>query len=206
MTEKRWHELWVRLAKTSPPPALFQELAGAHRAPARAYHNEAHVDDCLSLLDEYRHLAEQPDEVELAVWFHDAIYDPTRMDNEQRSSDWAAQSLTSKFISEAVVARVRSLILATRHTSDPETIDQRLMVDIDLAILGASTERFDAYDQAIREEYAWVPESTYREKRRQVLIGFLNRTNLYHLSPLRDRFEKQARENLSRAIGRIESF
>ena len=102
-----------------------------------------------------------------------------------------------------MAARVRAHVLATRHDDAPPPGDSALVVDIDLSILGREPAVFDAFDRAIRKEYAWVPGFLYRQKRRQLLQHLLDRPVLYATPALRDRFEAPARANLERALGRL---
>src|SRR4051812_36462026 len=118
------------------------------------------------------HLA-QPAPVALTLWFHDAVYDPRRADNEARSADWAEQALLSAAISPEIARTVRDLIVVTRHEVEPTPGDSAFVVDIDLSILGADARRFDEYERQIRREYAWVDSATFCEARGSVLRGFL---------------------------------
>ena len=147
------------------------------------------------MFDAHRALAEHPGEVALAVWFHDAVYDTSRHDNEAVSADWAARVLARTGAVVEVVERVRALIMATRHSQAPATPDERLLVDIDLAILGAAPARFD--------EYGFVAEALFREKRGEILRGFLERPALFATPALSDRFEAAARQNLAQAIAAL---
>ena len=182
-----------------------EALIAAYREPQRRYHGESHIADCLALLDEVRDLAERPAEVALALWFHDAVYDTKASDNEARSGDWAVQFLEDAGADPTVAERVRGHILATRHAAGPAAGDTALTVDIDLSILGRPPELFDAFDRAIREEYAWVPGFLYRRKRAEVLRGFLDRPAIYLTPALQERFEAPARDNLQRALVRLAS-
>lgn len=185
--------------------ATFEALAAAYREPQRRYHDTRHIADCLALLDEVRDLAERPAEVELALWFHDAVYKTRAFDNEAKSADWAECFLSEAGAAPAVAARVRAHILATRHAAEPAAGDTALTVDIDLSILGRPPEVFDAFDRAVREEYAWVPGFLYRRKRAEVLQGFLDRPAIYVTPALQRRFEAPARANLQGALGRLAS-
>lgn len=92
------------------------------------------------------------------------------------------------------------LIMTTRHDATPSDADEQLLVDIDLAILGATPERFAEYDAQVRAEYAWVPGFVYRMKRRSVLKAFLARPRLYGTDHFRARYEAQARRNLAAVL------
>jgi predicted metal-dependent HD superfamily phosphohydrolase len=100
---------------------------------------------------------------------------------------------------------VRHLILATRHDGSPPAGDAALLVDVDLAILGSPAERFDEYEQQVRQEYSWVPGFVFKRKRAEILEGFLRRPALYHTEHFRSRYEAVARANLTRSIRQLES-
>ena len=187
-----------------PSRDIFAELADAYAAPDRHYHTARHVDACLEHFQHYRSLAEHPAEIQIALWFHDAIYDTRRNDNERLSAEWAAEFLSSENADPAAVARVHALIMSTRHDSAVDGTDAQLLVDIDLGILGQPRLVFDDYDAAIRREYHWVPWPRYVESRIAVLSEFLKRPYIYATPPLRDRLEAQARLNLAHAIAKLE--
>jgi predicted metal-dependent HD superfamily phosphohydrolase len=170
--------------------------------PDRAYHNLEHVLACLEAASSVRSELASPAEVELALWYHDAIYDPRRGDNEEESARFALEQLSAALAPDAL-ASVSALILATKHASAPIGNDARFVVDIDLAILGAAPERFDAYEKAIRHEYGWVPAPIFRRKRREVLRGFLDRPRIYSTEHFRESIEAAARLNLTRSIARL---
>lgn len=183
----------------------MQQLLQAYAEPQRRYHTPQHLAECLQLFDETRDLAAQPAEVEIALWFHDAVYDVTAGDNEARSADWAERELRAAGVDEARIARIRELILATRHATLPQGQDACLLVDIDLAILGAPRPRFEAYEAQVRAEYAWVPEPLFRRKRRDILQEFLARRPLYRTPRLQARLEAQARANLAWSLQQLEA-
>ncbi len=201
LPERSWQRAWAALGLQAPE-GLLQKLLGAWAEPQRHYHSTQHLHECLNLLEPALELAQRPGEVELALWFHDAVYDPQGQDNERRSADWAAEALAQAGAGSDVQQRVRALIMATCHDAEPVGDDARLLVDIDLAILGADPARFAEYDAQVREEYRWVPEAIYQVKRREVLAEFLARPVIYGTGRFRDRFEGQARENLSRRTGK----
>lgn len=190
--ERAWRELGL-----SPAPGLRERVLEAYSEPQRHYHAVQHLEECLSHFDEVHDLAHHPGEVAIALWFHDAIYDPQRKDNEAQSAAWALEALTEA--DATVRERVRDLILATRHDAIPADADQRLLVDIDLAILGAAPARFAEYDAQIRAEYRWVPRLVYGLKRKAVLKGFLRREPIFATDWFRSRYETQARANLAAA-------
>lgn len=199
-----WQTAWSTLG-VQPDPALFDHLLAAYAEPHRRYHTRQHLQECLDHLQPALGLAAHPGEVALALWFHDAVYALDRHDNEPQSADWARQAVLAAGVAPAVGARIHALILATRHAALPATPDEGLLVDIDLAILGAAPERFDGYERQVREEYAAVPKAQFSSRRQAILEGFLRRPSLFSTELFRARLEAPARANLQRSIARLQA-
>lgn len=202
-TLEQWRATWQALGVAPPGDQLFRQVLDRYTEPQRAYHDTSHLDDCLALLPSLRSEALHPAEVELALWFHDAVYDPRAPDNEHRSAEWARSASLEAGLPPEVAERIAALVLATRHDAAPDGADARVIADVDLAILAADPERFDQYERQIRQEYAWVPAPVFRRERRRILEGFLARTRIFHTGHLAAR-EAAARENLRRSIRRLE--
>jgi predicted metal-dependent HD superfamily phosphohydrolase len=200
LDQQRWISLWSRLGGQGSGLSIFSHLATAYAEPARAYHTADHIRDCLDQLDLSRDLARRPDEVEAAIWFHDAVYVPGASDNEDRSARLAQTALQACGVPLEVSRRVGELVLATRHLTLPRNPDGKLLCDIDLSILGREPEVFDEFERRIRREYAWVPEPVYRTTRSEVLAGFLARQSIYQTEHFRARYEQTARLNLERTL------
>ena len=196
----RWRSTWTGLGVTPPADEVYSGLIARYEEPHRRYHTVQHLDECFARLDEASVPVAHPYEVELALWFHDAVYDTRRPDNEAQSAALARSEGARAGLPEAVLARLDGLIFATRHDASPVTPDATLLVDVDLAILGAPVDRFDEYERQVQAEYAWVPEPIFRRKRREILEGFLSRPHLFGTEVFRARFEDAARPNLSRSI------
>jgi len=194
-----WSDAWRALG-ASADDALLAELLARYAEGQRAYHTLQHLGECLVHLARERDGAERPAEVALALWFHDAIYDVHRHDNEARSADWARQAARRAGLAPEVAERLHALVMATRHDAQPVGADARLLVDIDLAILGATPARFAEYERQIRIEYAHVPPAVFEPRRRQILGGILARDPLYLTAPMRTRLEAAARANLGQAV------
>ncbi len=190
-----WLHTWNELQHT-PPLGLYEQLLQAYSEPQRHYHTLQHLAECLQLQSESAHLAQRPAEIAIALWFHDAVYDVKAHDNEARSADWAVTALQAAGVSAEVQARAHALIMATEHTAAPLTGDAALLVDIDLAILGAAPARFAEYEWQIRQEYAWVPKDVFMAKRHAVLQEFVARLNIYSTAFLHSKLESAARANL----------
>ena len=200
LDRSRWIGLWNRLGAQGEGLSIFARLEAAYADPARAYHTAGHIRDCLAQFDRCRRLAERPDEVEAAIWFHDAVYQPGASDNEDRSARLARTSLADAEASPEAARRIAELVLATQHLSIPRQPDAALLCDIDLSILGRTPEVFDEFERRIRREYAWVPEPVYRSARTEILEGFLARRSIFQTDFFREGYEAPARANLTRVV------
>ena len=153
-------------------------------------------------------MAQDPDAVEFALWFHDVIYDIGSRNNEEESARIAREAALALGLSKTWADRVSGLILATRHAATPVEADAQLVVDIDLSILGQPWQRFDAYEEEIRTEYAPVIEergaARFNAGRADILRRFLARPAIYSTEPFREKYEAPARANLRRSIERLE--
>lgn len=195
----RWNKLCLRLG-LSADAATYQELLGAHAEKHRAYHTLDHIAACLRHLDSVEEKLENPEEVEMALWFHDAVYDPFSATNEEDSAEWAADWLQERGAHKTVIARITDHILDTKSHDIPENLDGQYMLDIDLSILGTPPSIYDEFESNIRREYKRVPRFIFRKKRKEILQGFLARDRLYTTDYFHEKLEGQARINLIRAI------
>ena len=186
----------------TPMSDPFDELCRKYDEPGRYYHTSRHIAECLYQWDIHRALCEKQGEVAVAIWFHDAIYDTHRHDNEEQSAAWADDYLMSEGMDADAVERITAIIRCTK-THNGRSTDERLMSDIDLAVLGADPVTFSRYDADIRKEYSWVPDEAYRSARGRVLRGFLNRERIYFTHNFHQQYELQARENIRLCIERL---
>lgn len=195
----RW-QLLMEKFQISSNQDMFEALVSAYGEKHRFYHNENHVDNVLEQLDAVSEEADSPHEIELALWFHDAIYNPFSTSNELDSANWASEFLLSNNRPEQVAERVHQLIMATLHKGKQGDPDEELMVDIDLTILGAKKSVYDEYEKNIRKEYELVPILVYKSRRKEILAGFLARDRIFKNNYFYEKFERQARINLKNAI------
>ena len=194
----------MRLCGVPPHHDAFGGLVAAYSGSHRHYHNMEHITHCLAELDEAAYLAEYPDQVEYAIWLHDAVYQPKRSDNEEKSALWAREILLDSGCGDCV-APVRDLIMATGHREIPATRDAELITDIDLSILGQPPGIYDVYEAAIRAEYSQLPFADYAAGRSRILAGFLNRSHVYFTGPFEAKYGALAKENLTRALAALRS-
>ncbi len=202
-TLARWQSVWRQLGAAEANSELFQRLIDCYSEPHRKYHTTQHLQECFAHLDHVASLAERPAEVELALWFHDAIYNTRKSDNEQLSAEWARESVLAGGVADDQAERVCELVMATKHNALPVGRDAEVLVDVDLSILGAELARFDEYEIQVRREYSWVPAFIYRRERRKVLQEFASRPSIYSTEFFRVEYESRARENIARSLMRL---
>jgi predicted metal-dependent HD superfamily phosphohydrolase len=202
---------WVKLVdrfKVSPVDAypVFDVLVAAYSAPERHYHNLEHLGEMFKVAGR---LAVHTDDVaalQLAIWFHDAVYDPRANDNEFRSGELAVDLLGPIGVPASTIERVVRLIHATTHHDanlPPPDRDTATLLDADLAILGATEDRYARYASAIRKEYAWVPDPDYQKGRSSVLSRFLARPRLFCHTIMFEEGEARARANMTAELQQL---
>lgn len=199
-TLERWRALCRRAGASGDVDGVYRTLQASYTSDDRAYHDFGHIDTCLARFDTAKHLVDDADAVELAIWFHDAVYDTHAADNERQSADLAAKLLGSLGLEPRRIDRVHGLILATEHREEPADDEGKLIADVDLLGLADSAVAFDEAGRRIRHEYAWVDESEFQEGRRRLLARFHARPQIYYLPFFRDQYEAAARRNLKRVI------
>src|SRR3989344_383367 len=198
--KEKFVNLWDRIKAQGSAEQEFARLKTMYSEPQRFYHNMAHIGSCLTELDSARDLVQQLDLVEFAIWYHDAIYNPKAKDNEKQSAQLAYGICLAAKIPNDFANRTKDLILVTKHDAVPQGIDARVLVDIDLSILGKKPEEFDEYERNIRKEYSLVPEEQFRQGRSAILQIFLSRDSIYLTDFFKGKYESQARANLQRSI------
>jgi predicted metal-dependent HD superfamily phosphohydrolase len=200
---EHWRDAWTALDVPEPPKAVYEDVVARHQESHRHYHTLVHLEECLVLLRELAGTARHPEEIALALWYHDVIYEPLSASNEADSADLARQAALAAGVGTESADRIHALVLATRHHALPTDADQALIMDIDLAILGAAPERFDEYERQVQAEYAAVPEGLFRRGRREILVGFLARERIFLTPECHARFEDAARVNLRRSVSAL---
>lgn len=195
---ERWSALWHALG-AAPPAGSFERLIEHYAEPHRHYHTAEHIAACLGHFQRFGHLAAQPALVELALWTHDLIYDTRARDNEAQSAAVAVGWLRDAGL-EPLGQPLSALIMATTHTAAASDDDAGLVVDLDLAVLAQEPDVYQAYSEAVRQEFAWVPLPAFRAGRGQVLRGLLALPNLYGHPAIAEHWEERARFNLTREL------
>ncbi len=194
----RWKSLGTELGcAVAAWDDVGDDLVTRHGEAHRSYHVARHIDAVVGHLDQLTSGRPAPAQV-LAAFFHDAVYDPRRSDNEVVSARLAAESLEPFDLDAGLIADACRIIEATAgHEAADEPLVE-VFLDADLAVLGAPPAVYDSYAAGIAEEYSHMAPEDFRAGRRHVLDHFLGRGNIFSTSRGRELFEEQARLNLAR--------
>lgn len=188
------------------PVGLLERLRFRYAEPHRRYHTWEHVLACFDALACIT-TARLP-EVELALLFHDAVYEPLSPDNERRSAELLVEEGRRFWMDEGLLQRASRLVLATRHdergraeeAGAADAPEACIVLDADLSILGAEPATFDAYEREVREEFACVDDACWAVGRRRVLASFLERAAIYSTRRGVKLWEARARQNIERSL------
>ena len=201
---KQFQDYWALTAKQlsldeDTTQNFYASLYDAYCEVQRHYHSIQHIVECLEHFHQIKTHLDDTLSVELAIWFHDVIYNPQAHDNEQQSADYMQRMLENVLGSEQIT-KIYAWILATKAHAPTADTDLAYLLDIDLAILASDPVRFAEYECQIRQEYAWVEPSLYVQKRQQVLRHFLETQPMYQTPFFQKRYEHQAKQNLAQAL------
>jgi len=175
--------------------AVYDRLVKSYSEPHRHYHTLDHLYACFRVLD--AHFPEASPSVQLALWFHDIVYDTHSGDNEERSGEIAIEELAKIDLD---LPDVYDLILATKH-HEAQGEEAQTVVDVDLSILGETPSCYERYERDVRQEYHWVPEEVFWAHRRTILKTFMDREWIYFTAPMRQsEYEGRAWANLGSSV------
>ena len=201
LLRERFIRLWracLPRSTSADAEVAWSKVERHYSEPHRVYHDRQHLAHCLEQLDLANGLIVHPEQVEMAIWFHDIINEPGASDNEQRSADYfreLATGLTDPEFIDAVV----DLILVTTHRESPVELDQQFICDIDLASFGCPWECFIRDSDAVKAEFRGTEEEYYRGKK-TFLLAMLQRSRIFLTDFFNGRYEQQARENIQRLL------
>ncbi|MCP4639246.1 MAG: hypothetical protein GY851_02365 [bacterium] len=206
---KKFQALWTRIGAVNEADPTFEVVYDSYGEPHRAYHNGQHLVDCLTLLEEHRPALnlgfEAYDALEAAIWFHDVVYytqsGAPGISNEALSAAWALQKMTEGKVRPYFLRVVPRLVLST--TIGHEAVDdpERVLHDIDYAILGAAPERYAAYERDVMDE--WEPvvgSSAYFKGRYSFLDALLRTLRIFHTAHFHTLLDETARRNVAGAM------
>ena len=208
---KQAHKRWLRRqwgdlmafygVAEAQAEVIFADLVTRYEEDGRYYHTLHHIQNVLETIESLHAYAQDVPAIQLAAWFHDVIYDVRRTDNEMQSAVYAGELLGKMGLPPKTIAKVDFMIQATKHNRDcPGDIDCQIMLDADLATFASDWETQEKIEQAIRQEYAYVPDEVYRQGRQAILQNFLNRERIYCTDQMYTEREQAARRNIKRSI------
>ena len=206
LLKARFMALWVRCVRsdTSANAGLvYNRLVELYGEPHRHYHTLEHIKHCLDEFDQARTLMPEPDSVELALWFHDAIYQAGALDNERHSADLFRHYSSSGQADAALQQRVDELIMVTTHRGCPNRIDEQFIVDIDLSSFGLPWKQFMQDGQCIRAEFPHLMDDLYYAQHLHFLQGLQARPFFFFTDCFRQRYESTARGNIQRLMAEL---
>lgn len=194
-----WHEiianpLWPASA------ALGNELIARYAEPQRVFHTGTHLAQVLAALT--AHSSDR--RLQLAAWFHDAVYQPGHSDNEQQSASLARSRLAGLGYASDDIAFIEQAVLATASHRCIEPAFA-LLLDADLSILGSDAKTYDGYARAIRAEFDWLPAVQFNEGRSAFLRAMLSRPQIFATPPFQKQCESNARDNLRRELTALQA-
>ena len=205
MKEGRFKSLWDRCANSNAADRgaeIYGQLKAHYMEPHRRYHTPVHIAHCLNQFDLARGQMDEPDAVEMAIWFHDVIYDAKAADNELKSAELFTE-LSGSDVSAEFNSKVRDLILVTIHRHLPETRDEKFVVDIDLSSFGLPWDRFLKDSDGVRDEFPHLSDQEFYPVQKIFLDSLLSRKTFCFTKFFRDRHEDTARDNISKYIDKL---
>ncbi len=182
----------------------FDELLKLYNSGKRYYHDLTHIINLMKLWEDNKNQLVDDEVVYLAIWFHDAIYDAWKSNNEELSAEMAKEFLIKINFPVAKIDKVVEYIHATKtHENPSQDSDLGFFLDFDMSILGSEATIYDVYTQQIRDEYSFYPGFIYNRGRKKVLKSFIEKPFIYQTEEFRAKLETQARQNINREL---ESF
>jgi len=179
---------------------LLEEVMRSYREEGRYYHNLKHLESLLSSLEYVKDDIQDWEAMLFAIVYHDVVYDSTSKENEEQSANLALQRMEEIHVSKDTQQRCYRIIMATKKHTLSSVHDINLFTDADIAILGSGWIVYEGYAKAIRQEYAVVTDTDYREGRKKVLLHFLSMEHIYKTEYFQAMYETKARENIQREI------
>jgi predicted metal-dependent HD superfamily phosphohydrolase len=197
-------DLWLRVSADQPANAerICQSLLDHYAEPGRHYHTIGHVNHCLGQARLMAELLPDVNALDLAIWFHDCVYDPLARDNEARSAA-LFRELAAPVMKPSLVHDVERLVLVTQAGQAPRQADESYMVDIDLSSFGLPWDLFLADSLAVRAERPHLSDNQYAVQQALFLNGLLERESVFSTEFFRVRYEDVARSNIGRYLGFI---
>jgi predicted metal-dependent HD superfamily phosphohydrolase len=196
---ERFQALWKRCEAPVDPRPVFENLWCRYREPHRIYHRCTHLEHCFQQLDLAYTLIQDPDAVEMALWFHDAIYIPGSSKNEKESAELFVRAVGDHF-RPSFIRKVYGLIIATTHKELAQESDNQFVTDIDLSSFGVDWGEFQRDTKAVRKEQADSSDAVFYPAHAKFLNSLLGRPRIFGTEFFYGRYEQRARENITRLL------
>ncbi len=198
-------DIWIELASNyladfEMIDELWGEIEKEYSYKSRYYHNLSHLTDMISQLMIIKANIKDFNTILFATFYHDIVYKTNRNDNEEKSAELARNRLQKLRVPGTIIDKCCKQIIATKNHSTNEDIDTNYLVDTDLGILGAEWPEYKSYADKIRNEYGKYPDSLYKKGRRDKLNHFLRMDRIFKTDEFKERFEKQARDNMEKEL------
>lgn len=196
-----WNSILPKYTDTLYSDELFSNLINQYSDKSRYYHNTIHIQKMLDFSLEFSNEIKEIEVVQLAIFYHDIIYNSLSKNNETESAALAVQELTKTSFPSEKIKLIEQFILSTqKHFPLIENTDLHYFLDFDLAILGTTQNIYIDYAEKIRKEYKWVPDFLYKRNRIKVLEHFLTRKEVYFTEVFKNKYETTARKNMQYEI------
>lgn len=206
-----WHGLWYRVgAKGNNAWRVYLDLVTCYTERHRYYHAFSHLMQVLKEFEQIKHLCANPDAVEMALWYHGAIYLLGEDDNKEKSAELAQKILHQIRLPDVFIDEVVRLILLTKehNVTREDGKDGAMLTDVDLSIFGQLPFVFDKYESDVWKEYVRegkMSDDIFRQGRRKFVEGFLERKYIYRTPYFRAKYEKAAQANLKRSLAQLQT-
>lgn len=174
----------------------YTAVRDAYSQNTRHYHNLSHIEAMLKKALELGHDPVHDPDLFWSIWLHDIIYNPLYKNNEEKSAKYATKLLRKLNAAEELIDKIGVYIIASANHSQRDSNEKlNLFLDLDLLILGQTSEVYMEYCNAIRMEYALIPTIIYNRGRKKVLESLLESEKIFHTKNF-EVYEKQARKNI----------
>lgn len=179
---------------------LWEEIEQAYSGKKRFYHTLSHLENLLNHLTVYKEQLNDYDAVLFAVFYHDAVYNVMKKDNEEKSAELAEKNMNAIGVQSASIDRCRKMILATKSHQQNADYDTNFFTDADLSVLGQDWEFYSEYCQQVRKEHSIFPDLIYNPGRKKAMMHFLKMERIYKTEAFFEKYEVNAKRNIEREI------
>ena len=159
----------------------------------RYYHTLEHITYMFEIARQYE-IALSRAQIH-AIWWHDAVYDPTSKTNEEDS--WRMAQLYHNHLQDVDWLSIVGMIMDTK-THSPRTEESKIVCDLDMFIL-ADVDEYDKYRRLVRQEYSMYSDEEYRQGRIRFLEGLLSK-QIFHSDIFKTYHESVAKVNIKDEI------